>query len=138
MKSKIINLIALFSVLLIITFCFSSCVHETNTDEIETGYTTNIGPYVRTAAGHDAIIYEGDDGTVHLVFLTHRTDENSFDEFETGDTIFIKFVLLCSEGELEYIEVFDCYEKGDPVEIPEEYIEKLNSLDAAWAEFISQ
>ena len=73
-----------------------------------------------------------------LVFLTHRTDENAFDNFETSDTIFIKFVLLCSEGELEYIEVFDCYEKGDPVEISEEYIEKLNSLDAAWAEFISQ
>lgn len=99
------------------------------------GYTTLTGQYVRTDSGQNVLIQTREDtGEAAFVFMEARTEpemEGSFDDFETGDTIQIKVVLVNYDDTPNRTEVFSCQrqKQGTAEDVPAEYLAAIGELD---------
>ncbi len=99
----------------------------------KSGATTLTGQYVRTDSGQDVLIQMREDtGEAAFLFLTARADmAGSFDDFETGDIVEIKVVLVNYDDTPNHPEVLSCArkEQGAADEVSAEYLAAIQKLD---------
>ena len=119
----------ILSFLLSVVFSLTSCGGS--------GYTHISGQFVSISPNCNYIISNSEDSSENIIRLYVAEDVDiDFSELTTGDIIDIEIVLIQSEGELSYTEIFDYTkeEDGSEEDIESEILYKIYQLNSLFEE----